>query len=136
MADSFSSAKRSAVMRAVKGKDTTPELVVRRLTHALGFRYRLHDANLPGKPDLVFPARKKVIFVHGCFWHWHNCKRGRRMPKTRSEYWTQKLARNVQRDRRHRVTLKRAGWDVLVIWECQTRNTEQLQTKIQGFLTS
>ncbi len=123
-------------MRAVKGKDTTPELVVRRLTHALGFRYRLHDANLPGKPDLVFPARKKVIFVHGCFWHWHNCKRGRRMPKTRSEYWTQKLARNVQRDRRHRVTLKRAGWDVLVIWECQTRNTEQLQTKIQGFLTS
>lgn len=136
MVDSFSSVERSAIMRAVKGKDTTPEMVVRRLTHRLGFRYRLHDDALPGKPDLVFPARKKVIFVHGCFWHWHTCKRGRRMPKSRTEYWTQKLGRNVERDRRHRRALRRAGWDVLVIWECQTRNPAKLQSKIQEFLTS
>jgi DNA mismatch endonuclease, patch repair protein len=133
-ADPFSAAERSAVMRAVKGKDTTPELVVRRLVHRLGYRYRLHVADLPGKPDLVFPARRKVIFVHGCFWHWHTCKRGRRMPKAHSDYWTKKLLRNQARDRRHRAALRRHGWSVLVIWECQTKDAAKLSAKIQQFL--
>jgi DNA mismatch endonuclease (patch repair protein) len=136
MADSFTPEQRSAVMRAVRGKDTAPELIVRRLTHALGYRYRLHAAELPGKPDLVFPGRKKVIFVHGCFWHWHNCKRGRRLPKAHSEYWSKKLLRNQARDRRHRRALRRAGWDVLVIWECQMKNLEKLSERIQDFLKS
>lgn len=134
MPDPFSPDQRSAIMRAVKGKDTTPELVVRRLTHALGYRYRLHGADLPGKPDLVFPGRRKVIFVHGCFWHWHNCRRGRRMPMSRTEYWSQKLGRNQRRDRRHRLALRRAGWQVLVIWECQLKDANKLSRKIQEFL--
>jgi DNA mismatch endonuclease, patch repair protein len=134
MPDPFTPLQRSAVMRAVRGKDTTPELLVRRLTHALGYRFRLHAAELPGKPDLVFPGRKKVIFVHGCFWHWHNCKRGRRMPKANSDYWTQKLHRNQARDRRCRRALRRAGWDVLVIWECQSQDLEKLSERIAAFL--
>ena len=134
MTDPFTPTERSAIMRAVRGKDTTPELLVRRLTHALGYRFRLHAAELPGKPDLVFPARKKVIFVHGCFWHWHNCKRGRRMPKAHSAYWTQKLLRNQSRDRRHRRALRRLGWDVLVIWECQTKDLIKVSDRIAEFL--
>jgi DNA mismatch endonuclease (patch repair protein) len=134
MPDPFSPEERSSIMRAVRGKDTTPELLVRRLTHALGYRFRLHAADLPGKPDLAFPARKKVIFVHGCFWHWHNCKRGRRMPKAHSDYWTAKLLRNQSRDRRHRRALRRQGWDVLVIWECQTKDAARLTARIAAFL--
>jgi DNA mismatch endonuclease (patch repair protein) len=134
MTDSFSTDERSAIMRAVRGKNTAPELLVRRLTHALGYRFRLHAAELPGKPDLVFPARRKVIFVHGCFWHWHNCKRGRRMPKAHSEYWSHKLLRNQERDRRHRRALRRAGWQVLVIWECQTKNPDHVSHRIAAFL--
>jgi DNA mismatch endonuclease (patch repair protein) len=134
MSDPFSTDERSAIMRAVRAKDTTPELLVRRLTHALGYRFRLHAAELPGKPDLVFPARRKVIFVHGCFWHWHNCKRGRRMPKAHTEYWSRKLLRNQERDRRHRRALRRGGWQVLVIWECQTKNPEHVNDRIAAFL--
>jgi DNA mismatch endonuclease (patch repair protein) len=94
----------------------------------------LHAAALPGKPDLVFPRRRKVIFVHGCFWHWHNCARGRRMPKAHSDYWSAKLLRNQKRDVRHRRALRRAGWEVLVIWECQTKDLENLRERIKEFL--
>ncbi|WP_232462514.1 very short patch repair endonuclease [Bordetella genomosp. 9] len=107
-------------MRAVKAKDTGPELVVRRLLHRAGLRYRLHDARLPGRPDLVFPSRRIVLFVHGCFWHQHsNCPAAAR-PKSNSEYWDRKLDDNIARDVRHRAALEAKGWTVLVIWECET----------------
>src|SRR5438046_816449 len=106
-------------MGAVKSKDTTPELIVRRLVHAMGYRYRLHVASLPGNPDLVFPRMRKVIFVSGCFWHRHGCGRCR-IPATRRGYWVKKLERNAERDERVQRALRRQGWRVLVIWECQT----------------
>lgn len=134
MVDSFSSVERSAIMRAVKGKDTTPEMVVRRLTHRLGFRYRLHDDALPGKPDLVFPARKKVIFVHGCFWHRHNCKAVRKQPSKNLDYWLPKLRRNVERDTRNLEALKGSGWEALVVWECELDEPEKLVATIEAFL--
>jgi DNA mismatch endonuclease, patch repair protein len=134
MPDPFTPQERSAVMRAVKGKDTAPEMIVRRLVHRLGYRYRLHAAELPGKPDLVFPSRRKVIFVHGCFWHWHNCKRGRRMPKSNSGYWAPKLQRNQERDRRHRRALRRGGWGILIVWECQLKNLDRVTERIRAFL--
>ncbi len=109
---------RSATMRAVKGKNTTPELTVRRTLHALGYRYRLHAVDLPGKPDLVFPARKTAVFVHGCFWHGHDCPRGARLPKTNVDYWFAKIARNRERDVQNQHALAHAGWTALVIWEC------------------
>jgi len=111
-------------------------MLVRRLVHGLGYRYRLHRRDLPGTPDLVFPALSKIIFIHGCFWHQHRCKRGRRIPATRQEYWVPKLARNVKRDRSSRRRLRRMGWDVLVVWECQTqaKRIDQLTEKIVAFL--
>ncbi|MBU9246578.1 very short patch repair endonuclease [Burkholderia multivorans] len=119
-------ALRSRTMRAVKSKDTGPEMIVRRFLHAAGLRYRLHDTRLPGKPDLVFPGRRIALFVHGCFWHQHpNCPASAR-PKSSLDYWTRKLDGNVARDARHQDALKAAGWTVLVIWECQTRNVEAL----------
>ncbi len=123
-------------MRAVKSKDTAPEMIVRRLTHGLGYRYRLHQKNLPGKPDLVFPARHKVVFVHGCFWHGHDCKRGARAPKANADYWVPKIARNITRDSAHITTLRDAGWGVLVVWECETKvgDREQLATRLRSFL--
>jgi len=134
MADVFTPEQRSRVMAAVKCKDTTPEWIVRRITHAMGYRYRLHVADLPGKPDLVFPSRRKVIFVHGCFWHMHTCKRGRRMPATRREYWQKKLSGNQARDRRHRKALCDAEWDVLTIWECWTKNQDDITRRVAAFL--
>ena len=125
---------RSRIMRAVKGKDTKPELVVRRLVYSLGFRYRLHLDDLPGSPDLVFKARRKVIFVHGCFWHGHDCKRGARQPKTNSEYWLRKINRNRERDEVVQAKLTSADWDVLVIWECEVHNP-YLADRIVGFLS-
>ena len=121
-------------MRAVKGKDTKPEWAVRRLVHALGFRYRLHRKDLPGKPDLVFGPRRKVIFVHGCFWHGHHCKRGARVPKTNRDYWMQKVQRNQDRDTAAQQTLQEAGWNVLVIWECETRDKDALEQRLIAFL--
>jgi len=112
-------ALRSRTMRAVKGKDTKPEWVVRRLLHAAGYRYRLHAKELPGKPDLVFPSRRKVIFVHGCFWHGHDCARGAREPKTNVAYWRGKIARNRERDETHLEILRQDGWKVLTLWECE-----------------
>jgi DNA mismatch endonuclease, patch repair protein len=136
MADTFTKAERSRIMAAVKGKDTAPELIVRRLVHAFGYRYRLHVRSLPGCPDLVLPRLRKVILVSGCFWHMHSCGRCR-IPATRRGYWVAKLERNVSRDGRNRRALRRAGWQVLVVWECQTiaARRERLRAKLQAFLT-
>ena len=114
--------------------NTKPEMYVRRLVHARGFRYRLHVANLPGKPDMVFPKLQKVIFVHGCFWHLHSACREGRIPAVRREYWEPKLRRNVERDREHLAALKKLGWKSLVVWECETRRAKRLQAKLDQFL--
>ena len=127
---------RSRIMRAVKGRDTSPEMAVRRMVHAMGYRYRLYRKDLPGKPDLVFPSRKKVIFVNGCFWHGHDCTRGARMPKTNREYWEVKIKRNVERDRTTRKALKVQGWDALALWECELKDNGSVRLKITEFLES
>jgi DNA mismatch endonuclease (patch repair protein) len=130
------SERRSANMRAVRGKDTAPELAVRKLVHRLGYRYRLHLTNLPGKPDLVFPSRRKIILVHGCFWHGHTgCPRAKR-PGSNEAFWREKLDRNIARDATQAATLAGAGWHVLVIWECEIRDREQLEQRIVTFLES
>jgi DNA mismatch endonuclease, patch repair protein len=128
--------ERSRIMRAVKGRDTRPELIVRRLVHFMGYRYRLHRKDLPGKPDLVFSRLHKVIFVHGCFWHGHDCARGARVPAQNRDYWTKKIARNTERDKRAPASLKALGWETLVIWECQTRDERRLNDNLQRFLAS
>lgn len=110
-------------MASIGSVNTTPELAVRRLVHAMGYRYALHRHDLPGSPDLVLPARGAVIFVHGCFWHRHRCRRGQSVPSTRTAYWTAKFDRNVARDRRTQRQLRADGWRVGVVWECQTRPT-------------
>jgi len=135
MADTFTKSERSRIMAAVKSKDTTPELVVRRLVHGLGYRFRLHVSSLPGKPDLVFPRLRKVINVSGCFWHLHKCPRCR-IPSTRRSYWVAKLQRNAQRDRSTLRALRKDGWQVLVVWECQTQpaKAKLLEKRIVAFL--
>lgn len=125
---------RSWTMSRVKSKDTVPEMIVRRLVHALGYRYRLHDKKLPGKPDLVFRSRRKLIFVHGCYWHGHDCKRGARMPSTNQEYWSAKIGRNKERDARNLASLEQSGWGVLVIWECEIKDSTLLAETINNFL--
>ena len=105
---------RRRIMQAVKGRDTNPEMIVRRITHSLGYRYRLHCKELPGKPDLVFRPRKKIIFIHGCFWHGHYCKRGNRTPKTNRKYWVEKIKKNVERDERSHIALIAAEWRILI----------------------
>ncbi|MDR6336923.1 DNA mismatch endonuclease (patch repair protein) [Xanthobacter flavus] len=123
-------------MSRIKGKDTAPEMVVRRLIHKMGFRYRLHRKDLPGRPDLVFPRRRKVIFVHGCFWHRHPAPECRlaRLPKSRLEFWLPKLEANQSRDTRNQGALFNSGWQVLVVWECELRDKEQLENKLREFL--
>ncbi len=124
--DVFSVEKRQAIMRAVKSRDTTPELIFRKALFAEGLRYRLHDKTLPGKPDLVLPKFKAVIFVHGCFWHGHDCPRGARVPKSNTEYWLDKIARNKARDKRNITALEDAGWRVRIVWECSVKNLETI----------
>jgi len=121
-------------MRAVKGKDTAPEMIVRRALHSMGYRYRLHRKDLPGKPDISFIGRRKVIFVHGCFWHGHGCARGNRIPKTNTDYWMKKVTRNRERDTQSCRELVGNGWRVLVIWECELRNKNELKEKLRTFL--
>lgn len=133
MIDNVSKEKRSEIMKRIRSKDTIPELIVRKLVHSLGYRYRLHDKKLPGKPDLVFSRWKKVIFVHGCFWHNHNCKQGK-LPKSNLDYWLPKLKENRRRDARNQKLIISAGWKVLVIWQCQTRDTDSLKGTIVAFL--
>lgn len=125
---------RRRTMQAVKSKNTTPELIVRRLLHARGYRYRLHYDELPGCPDLVFPGRQKVIFVHGCFWHGHKCKRGSRVPKTNKTYWLNKVRSNQSRDNAYRRMLRIEGWKVLYVWECELRNLTGTLKRLTRFL--
>jgi DNA mismatch endonuclease (patch repair protein) len=132
--DPFDAAKRSAIMRAVKGRDTGPERRVRRTAFALGYRYRLHRRDLPGAPDLVFPGRRKVVFVHGCFWHGHACKRGDRPPAANAAYWSSKIARNRARDAKARRALKALGWSVLTLWECELGDEARLRRRLTAFL--
>lgn len=123
-------------MSRIRSKDTKPELFVRKLIHSLGYRYRLHGKNLPGSPDIVFPSKKKVIFVHGCFWHQHsNCKLSK-LPKTRREYWHPKLKRNKMRDYEVQASLVEIGWEYLVVWECQIDDIQNLTEKIIKFLSA
>ena len=136
MTDVFSTEKRSAVMRRVKSKATAPELKVRRALTALGARYRLNRKDLPGSPDVVMPGRKLAIFVHGCFWHGHDCARGSRVPKANREYWTAKVARNVARDARCRDELAARGWRVETIWECELKDEAALRARLEGLLQS
>lgn len=121
MPDVFDPPARSEVMRRVKGRDTGPELKVRRLLTRLGARYRLHRADLPGRPDIVLPGRRLAIFVHGCFWHGHDCPRGARVPEARRDYWTAKVAGNRARDARNLAALAGAGWRVETVWECELK---------------
>jgi DNA mismatch endonuclease, patch repair protein len=122
-------------MAAIRSTDTKPEIQVRRICHRLGYRFRLHRGDLPGRPDLVFPKLRKVIDVRGCFWHAHTCLRGRR-PTVRGRYWTPKLARTVARDRRNARKLLSMGWQVLVVWECQTRDVTRLVQRLMKFLSA
>lgn len=132
--DTLTPAERSLRMSLVRCKDTKPEMAVRRLVHGMGYRYRLHDRRLPGTPDLVFPARRKVIFIHGCFWHRHGCALGDRMPKSRLDFWKPKLDANRGRDARNLRALCRLGWDVLVLWECQLADHRKLAKRLRMFL--
>ena len=132
--DSLSPEERSEIMARVRSKNSRPELAVRKLTFALGYRYRLHVRDLPGCPDLVFRPRRKVIFVHGCFWHRHaNCARAR-MPKSNLDFWADKLEGNRKRDDKNRRALAREGWQVLTIWECQLKNPARIEGRIRRFM--
>jgi DNA mismatch endonuclease, patch repair protein len=131
--DKLTPARRSWLMSRVKGRDTTPERAVRSMLHEMGYRFRLHRKDLPGKPDIVFGPRKKVIFVHGCFWHGHRCRKGR-LPKTRGDFWKPKIAGNRARDRRNARQLEALGWEVLTIWQCELKNLLAVRERIVDFL--
>ena len=121
-------------MKQVPSKGSRPEKRLRSLLHAMGYRFRLHRKDLPGKPDIVFPSRSKIIFFHGCFWHGHDCQRGSRMPKTNADYWRQKIERNVNRDQKVRKELADRGWESMVVWECDLKDMSSLEDRIAGFL--
>jgi DNA mismatch endonuclease (patch repair protein) len=131
--DTISKAERSALMSRIRSKDTQPERNVRSLLHSLGYRFRLHRSDLPGKPDIVLPGHRKIILVHGCFWHGHSCQLASK-PKTNRTYWTPKIRNNRDRDERNLTTLQEQGWAVLVLWECEIREGTGLLTKIQMFM--
>jgi DNA mismatch endonuclease (patch repair protein) len=133
--DVFDKAKRSAVMRRVKGRDTKPEMVVRRALTRLGARYRLHRKDLPGSPDVAMPGRRLAVFVHGCFWHGHDCARGARVPKQNRDYWTAKVARNRARDEKAREALAALGWRVETIWECELKDPPGLEARLRSLLS-
>ena len=130
LADVLTKQQRSFNMSRIAGRDTQPELRVRRILHAMGFRYRLHGPGLPGKPDLVFSAASAVLFVHGCFWHVHRCKRGKPVPATNAGFWAEKRRGNVERDKRNRKALRSAGWQVFEVWECHTKDDALLRRKL------
>jgi DNA mismatch endonuclease (patch repair protein) len=131
--DRLTSNERSRQMALIHSKNTKPELLVRKIARSLGHRFRLHVADLPGKPDLVFP-NSKAIFVHGCFWHGHTCRRGRNKPNSNLDYWQAKLNKNLRRDRAHRRRLRKMGWKVLVVWECRLKNLDQVHSRIKKFV--
>jgi len=126
--------QRSATMHAVKSRDTKPEMRVRRLLHRMGYRYRLHKESLAGKPDIVFSSRRRVIFVHGCFWHGHGCKRGNRSLATNAEYWSKKISRNIERFSAQVEQLEAEGWRVLTLWECELQAGNSLAATLRSFL--
>lgn len=136
MTDVLSKRQRSYCMSRIRSRDTHPELVVRRAAHAMGYRYRLHRRDLPGCPDLVFPRLNRIVLVHGCFWHMHRCRFGKVVPKTNASFWQEKRKANVERDRRNLRKLRKAGWRVLVIWECWTRQPGKIDGKLADFLTN
>ena len=125
--------QRRRIMQSVKSENTGPELAVRRLLHGMGYRYRLHRRDLPGRPDIAFVSRRKAIFVHGCFWHGHGCSKGR-LPKSRLDYWQPKVDKNRERDRTKEEQLKSLGWSVMTIWQCETRDLEALAARLQDFV--
>ena len=129
--DTLTPEKRSEVMARIRSKDTKPEKQLRSALHRAGFRFRLHRRSLPGSPDLVFPARRKAIFVHGCFWHSHRCKNGSRLPKSNRDYWVPKLAENKRRDRKNRRKLAALGWRSLTVWECEVRKGTALAKAVR-----
>jgi DNA mismatch endonuclease (patch repair protein) len=132
--DRITADQRSANMGAIKSTGTGPEMIVRRLVHAMGYRYRLHRADLPGKPDLVFGPKRKAIFVHGCYWHGHGCRVGGKGAKSNQQYWGPKISGNRARDQRTAVALRNEGWKILVIWECEIRSGKGLKTRVRNFL--
>jgi DNA mismatch endonuclease (patch repair protein) len=127
-------AQRSAIMRAVKGRDTSPEIAVRAMLRKFAPGYRLHRKDIPGNPDIAFIGRKRAIFVHGCFWHGHDCPRGARLPKANADYWRTKIAKNVARDAAHQTALAAQGWRALIIWECELKDRAAVEKKLRGFL--
>lgn len=134
MTDVFNKEKRSRIMSRVKGRDTKPEIMVRSLVHRMGFRFRIHRSDLPGKPDMVLPRHGKIIFVHGCFWHGHKgCPRSKR-PTTNMDFWNKKLDVNIKRDKVFQGKLRSGGWKVMVIWQCETQRPEKLLRKFERFL--
>ena len=134
--DTLTKEERSHRMTLIRGKDTKPEIIVRSLVHRLGFRFRLHVGSIPGRPDLAFTSRAKVLFVHGCFWHRHSKCPNSRMPKSRVDFWQAKLSQNKRRDIRVKHQLTRLGWRYLVVWECETKNPDLLGRRIRDFLDS
>ena len=132
--DVLSKEQRSYCMSRIRKTNTAPEVIVRGIVHSLGYRFRLHRRDLPGCPDIILPRYRKVIFVHGCWWHRHNCPMGRRTPKSRQAYWLPKLQGNKERDKRNRGLLRARGWRVLTLWECWTRDLERLEERIRSFL--
>lgn len=136
MADVLTPEQRRFNMSQIRSRNTKPEMIVRSLVHRMGYRYRLHRKDLPGKPDLVFPARKKIIFVHGCFFHLHDCSYGRVVPKTNAEFWQNKRQGNAERDKRNIEALQDDGWSVLIVWECMTkpRRINELPDFLKSFL--
>ncbi len=134
MPDVLSPEQRHKNMSNIKSKNTKPEMIVRSLVHRMGYRYRLHNKDLPGKPDLVFSRYKKIIEVYGCYWHMHDCKYGKVTPQTNAEFWKKKRKGNVVRDNRNQYELKKHGWEVLIIWECQTKDIKSLTAIIDSFL--
>ncbi|PZQ96722.1 MAG: very short patch repair endonuclease [Cereibacter sphaeroides] len=133
MIDHVAPARRSFIMSQVRQKNTGPELVLRKALHALGYRYRLHRRDLPGSPDIVFPSKRKVIFVHGCFWHGHTCRYGK-LPRSRVDYWQQKIETNKERDRLVFTLLNEAGWVAFVVWQCELRELEGILASVTEFL--
>ena len=136
MSDVFDPAKRSAVMARIKSTDTKPELLIRKLLTQLGAHYRLHRKDLPGSPDVVMPGRRLAIFVHGCFWHGHDCARGARVPKANRDYWLAKVGRNKARDARNLADLAAAGWRVETVWECEMKDREALKGRLAALLSA
>ena len=136
MADIVDRERRSELMAGIRGRDTAPELAIRRIAHRMGLRFRLHRRDLPGRPDIVFPKFRSAVFVHGCFWHQHGGCRFAHIPKSRVTYWTQKFSRNVARDRSNEEALRALGWRVIVIWECEARNGKQVEQRLGSIRSS